>query len=124
MQPGDLMPFFKISRIDGSAVDYRNIWQRRNLLLVLVPAGEPKWAAYVAQLSPRASDLAAHDTEFIVTCDRVPGAPSPGIVVADRWGEIFYVGATEAGSLPSPDELIEWLRYVQHQCPECQGEAR
>jgi hypothetical protein len=26
--------------------------------------------------------------------------------------------------LPDADALMEWLRYVQMQCPECQGESR
>jgi hypothetical protein len=24
----------------------------------------------------------------------------------------------------SMDEILEWLRYIDHECPECQGEAR
>ena len=27
-------------------------------------------------------------------------------------------------AVPSLDDLLEWLRYVQHRCPECEGEAR
>jgi hypothetical protein len=46
-------------------------------------------------------------------------------VVADRWGEIYYLqGADRTGDLPTPHELAEWLRYVRNECPECQGEAR
>jgi len=26
--------------------------------------------------------------------------------------------------LAGPDAVIEWLRYVQHQGPECHGESR
>jgi hypothetical protein len=24
----------------------------------------------------------------------------------------------------SMDEILEWLRYIDHECPQCQGEAR
>jgi hypothetical protein len=45
-------------------------------------------------------------------------------VVADRWGEIKLVaGATSVAELPSADELVEWVRFVQCACPECEGEA-
>ena len=70
------------------------------------------------------SELTGDDNAFVITRDRVSGLPSPGVVVADRWGEIQYVAdAAGVDDLPSPQELIEWLQYVQSQCPECQGEA-
>jgi hypothetical protein len=51
--------------------------------------------------------------------------PSPGVVVADRWGEVYYVQeADRAAALPPPAELIDWLRFVRDECPECQGETR
>jgi hypothetical protein len=68
--------------------------------------------------------LTERHTECVITRDVVAGAPSPGIVVADRWGEIVHVARGSQGTpLPEPDELLEWIDYVQHQCPECQGEA-
>ena len=60
-----------------------------------------------------------------MTQDGVPGIPSPGVIVADRWGEVAYVVATSAvADLPPPQELIDWLAYVQTQCPECEGEVK
>ena len=69
--------------------------------------------------------LTAHDTECVITREQVEGVPCPGVITADRWGEICFVA--EAGTiaaLPPVAELVEWLHYVQIQCPECQGEAR
>jgi hypothetical protein len=65
------------------------------------------------------------DTEWIVTRDAVEGLPCPGVVVADQWGEIAHVvRSLQVEDLPAPDELIEWVRYLQYRCPECEGEAK
>jgi hypothetical protein len=80
---------------------------------------------FLDQLTSQMSELTGDDTACVITRDNVSGVPRPGIVVADRWGEIHHVaGGETVDDLPSPHELIEWLRYVQHQCPECEGEAR
>jgi hypothetical protein len=48
----------------------------------------------------------------------------PATAFADRWGEIVFIaGGTAAADLPRPHEVTEWVEYVQHQCPECEGEA-
>jgi hypothetical protein len=122
----DLMQMFTATNtVDGATVDYRDLWQRKNLLLVSVPQDDPTGSMYRESLVSRAADLRAHDTAFIFTTDAIAGVPSPGVVVADRWGEIGYVeAAPTAAELPGPDDLVDWLRYVQSQCPECQGETR
>lgn len=53
------------------------------------------------------------------------GIPTGGGVVADQWGEIFhtYPSAPPTHELPQADEVVEWMRFVAIQCPECQGEA-
>ena len=81
--------------------------------------------AYVALLAARAGVLQEGDARLVITADPIPGMPAPGVLVADQWGEIYLVeGADRAAQLPPPDDLADWLRYVQMQCPECQGEIR
>lgn len=42
------------------------------------------------------------------------------LLVADRFGEVFLrEEADEADALPEPDAVLEWLRYLATQCPEC-----
>jgi hypothetical protein len=121
----DLMPMFSASSADGTVIRYSDIWQRKNLLLVSLVNDDATAAAYVKSLSVLEPNLAAHDTALIVTMTRIEGIPAPGIVVSDRWGEIYYVQAADrASGLLAPDELMEWLRYVRNECPECQGETR
>lgn len=122
----DLMPMFTApNRADGTPVDYRGIWQRKNLVLVTLPDDDPTADSYAKSLSIRQPELTSEDTRLIITSSRIDGIPAPGVVVADRWGEVYYVAsATRAFELPEPDELMEWVRYVRNECPECQGETR
>lgn len=126
LQPHDQVPHFTVTTRDRAEAAYGALWQRKNLLLVLLPDTEPEAAAeYASRLDAQMLELTANDTACIVTGDDVPGAPNPGVLVADRWGEIYFVaGGERVAGLPPVSELLEWLRYVQHECPECQGETR
>lgn len=49
------------------------------------------------------------------------GIRGAAVVIADEWGEIFF--AADAGAeqaLPTPDEIVEWVRFISIQCPECE----
>jgi hypothetical protein len=122
----DPMPMFTVtSDLDEASFAYASVWQRNNLLLVCLRHGDSTSAPYTARLVERSDDFRAHDVKVVVTQDTIPGIPSPGVVVADRWGEIHFIQAADrADALPAIDELLEWLRFVQIQCPECQGETR
>ena len=126
LQTGDLVPHFTVTTLSGENFGYSDIWQRNNLVLVLLPDAESAASTkFVDQLTARMSELTGDDSACVITRDSVSGVPNPGIVVADRWGEIRHVaGGKTVDDLPGPDDLIEWLRYVQNQCPECEGEAK
>jgi hypothetical protein len=127
LQAGDLVPHFAVTNLQGETVSYSTIWQRRSLVLITVPSSDPDgtFGHYVSQLTAQGPALQRSGCEWIVTRDAVTGVPCPGVVVADRWGEIVHIAAgSEARELPLPQELVEWVTYVQHQCPECEGEAK
>jgi hypothetical protein len=126
LQRGEQIPHFDATRRDTSRFRYSDIWQRRNLLLVLLPAeSSPESERYEAQLAKHAAALTLHNAETVISSDVVPGLCAPGVLIADRWGEVHFAHeAARVADLPSADELLEWLEYVQHQCPECEGEAR
>jgi len=124
LKPGDILPHFTVTELDGRQVDYSSIWQRRNLVLVMLPDSGPSSREYARQLASRLDSQADH-TAWIATTDRVPGLPSPGAIVADRWGELNHVAsAASVAGLPSVDALAEWVEYVRYRCPECEGEAK
>ena len=95
-------------------------------MLVALPTAESEApGTYVSQLVGLRSEFTAKDAECVVTADRVPGIPSPAVVVADRWGEIVHVAtASQVDDLTSPEELLDWVDYLDRRCPECEGEAK
>ena len=126
LQRGDSVPHFEIKTVGGELFSYSTIWQRRNLVLVALPAAESESpGSYISRLMARQSEFSAKDAECVMTRDRVPGIPSPGVVVADRWGEIAHVATTsQVDDLTSPEELLDWVGYLERRCPECEGEAK
>jgi hypothetical protein len=42
----------------------------------------------------------------------------PAICISDRYGEVYF-SAFFADTAPSADNVLEWLRYIEIQCPEC-----
>ena len=124
MERGEQLPHFTVTTFDGRRVEYADLWQQKNVVLVAVPA-DGSADAYASDLLCKHNLLAAHDAAAVVTADPVEGLPPGSVLVADRWGEIqFIVSGQPVGALPSVPELVEWLEHVQHQCPECQGETR
>jgi peroxiredoxin len=126
LQRGDSIPHFDVKTNEDRRISYRTIWQRRNLVLISLPdrtcAG---CEAYIAHLTVQIAAFAGLNSECVITRSRVPGIPSPSVIVADKWGEIVYVAtASDVADLPAAQELVDWVNYLQTQCPECEGEAR
>jgi hypothetical protein len=125
LHPGDPLPHFEVTDLYGKRVDYSSIWQRKNLVLVMLSDTDPSSQSYADQLMARGRDSMEDDTEWVVTRDRIAGMSSLCAVVADRWGELMHVAhAQDVAHLPVPDELLEWVDYLRNRCPECEGEAR
>ena len=125
LKPGDLLPHFTATDLYGGRIDYSSIWQRKNLVLVMLPDAGSSSRSYAEQLMALARDAKKDDTAWLVTRDRIAGMPNPGAVIADRWGELVHITeAPDVAHLPAPDDLVEWVTYVQHRCPECEGETR
>jgi peroxiredoxin len=126
LQPGDSIPHFEVKTLGGELFSYSTVWQRRNLVLLAIPAAESEApGAYLSRLVALRPELTAKDAECVVTRDRVPGIQSPAVVVADKWGEIVHVAtASQVDHLTSPQELLDWVEYLDRRCPECEGEAR
>ncbi len=133
LRPGDELPDFDGVTLDGRTVNYRrDLWQKK--FVVLVAFASPASAdaqAYRSALLNRERELTSHETALLFLAGGKDGAPStapvpvPSVVIADRWGEVRDVQhpADERG-LPAPDAIVEWLRFVQVECPECEGETK
>jgi hypothetical protein len=132
IEVGGQIPHVEWITTRGQRVRYRDIWQRRLLILIAThDARSPGARAYQQALdeSPR---LTRPDTAIVVfepaaqddpAAAQLPSAPS--VTIADRWGEVQHVARGGSDSdLPQPPTLVEWLEYVAMKCPECEGEAR
>ena len=125
LERGDAVPHFEARTHRGEQFGYSTIWQHRNLILVTLPDAESDLSDnYTAALMAAAEEF-NRDTTCVITRDSIPGMPTPGALVADRWGEIVYIAAaSDVAGLPPPQDLRDWIGYVQTRCPECEGEAR
>jgi hypothetical protein len=123
---GDTVPHFEVRTLQGELFSYSSIWQRKNLLLVTLPtldAGSTE--DYLTELSTRLQHLGDQALEYVITRDLIPGISASAVLVADRWGEIVYtVEASDVAGLPAPQDVLEWVNYLNNRCPECEGEAR
>ena len=124
LQSGDAVPHFELQNVDGAVVRYSAIWQRRNLVLVRLPATGAD-DQYIDELRARATAFDDHVSTCVITRGSIAGLPAPGLLVADRWGEIVHVVTSPSVTgLPSVDRLLQWLEAIEYRCPECEGEAR
>lgn len=122
---GAQVPHFDVSSIDGRRIAYSTIWQRKDLLLVALSEEEVRTSQALLSALAEAVRNHAADAACVITTAEIPGVPRPGVLVADKWGEVHFVAAAEtAAGLPAPEELVDWVQYVQTKCPECQGEAK
>lgn len=116
LQRRDLIPHFVVTTLAGHEVRYADIWHRRFLVLVCVPDPAEAAVAYAARLASMC-DESIVDTACVVTTMLVAGVPRPGLVVADRYGEVAFVTAADAvEQLPPPDDVESSLRTVAMRC--------
>jgi hypothetical protein len=114
-------PHFEVATVDAGRVRYRDIWQRRNLVLVVL-GQRPAAERYAAHLHANRHEFDEADADVVVTTDSIPGLPAAVVVVADRWGEIQHLeplNSDTSAQLPSVREILAWVQFVQMQCPEC-----
>ena len=118
---GDALPFFDVVTVDGTRVAYEQFWQQRNVVLVSLSSEATVYERQlVTALIGRRAEFDALEAVCVVMRDAVAGVPQPGVVIADRWGEVQSV----ASGLPEPQDLLDTLEYLQQKCPECEGESR
>ncbi|HEX6308152.1 MAG TPA: hypothetical protein VFZ69_08195 [Longimicrobiales bacterium] len=70
-----------------------------------------------------AAELRAAVVQLLLTPDPASalGVHVPALVIADEWGEVYFsVHAGDGHDFPDPAEVIEWIRFIAIQCPECE----
>lgn len=128
--PGRVSPVLVL--VDRAECDACRAWLRR---LAAVSSDIAEWDGRVIVVVPASPEDAARIVDdapppfaILADPDRALAArlaiSTPALVIADQYGEIHHAAsAGDAHELPDPAEVIDWLRYLAIQCPECQGEA-
>ncbi len=108
--------------LDGRAVQVYDFRGRRNLVLIFT--GADREEALLSALRASAADLKEEEAAVLIadpTGDlrRYYGAVDhSALYITDRYGEIFFVAQAPARALPGVKEILEWLRFINAQCPE------
>jgi hypothetical protein len=141
---GDCLPDMEFVTIAGVRKRLSDFKGRKNLLVILTgDDGDSLPAAMVTA----ALDINRHDGHVIVILpDPSPeamrwpfdvvadpdgavrrrfscgdsGKPRLSVFTTDRWGEVAFACQTGQGDpAPAADDVLDWLRFVDQQCPEC-----
>ena len=124
LRPGDHVPHVSFRTTDGHTVSYADLWQRKNLIFVSLPA-EAAFSGYATGLEQGLRPALPADTSLVISHDALAELPAPVVLVADKWGEIHFAQTgTQPADLPDADAVLECLTDVRVQCPECQGETK
>ena len=112
---GMQLPHLTFLTVAGDRIVYRDFWQHHSVAIVCVADGTAAQPFIDA-----AAEFDRQDAICIVTRESHGALPCPGIVVADRWGEIAHVGE----AVPPVEDVLAWIEHLAHRCPECEGEVR
>lgn len=144
--PGEMLPDFALPSSRRAPLGPRAYKRRRNLVLAFVQAEDgDRCGKWLRRLAERQAELAEEDAEVLVVVEgpierlEALALPFPlladesgavharygargrsAVFIADRYGEIRerWVISDGPGRLPSPDEVIAWLRLIEIECPE------
>jgi peroxiredoxin len=109
-----------LDTLAGASADFA-VWDGRLLAVFDSPPGRgTRTEEEVEAGAPTFPFAAAVDEEHRLrrSCGLRPAETA--VIIADRWGEIYFVATDEGESaLPNAATIEEWLRYLATQCPEC-----
>jgi hypothetical protein len=126
------------SRYDAAGGSERELRQGRGAQVIVPCDSDDDRIAYVRRLAAHGEELRVWGAElFAIVADGRADSSLAGVtwliapdgaarsdvavVVTDQWGEVYFgVSGVAVDALPSPDEIIEWVRFVAIQCEECE----
>jgi hypothetical protein len=130
-----MVPDLQLPASGGATVPLRSARGETTVIFWRHPFKCPDCDRYLATIADTADEFGVWEARLLVLASAaVNRGPIPfgtvaengmlalegaGLLVADRYGQIFYVLQTDAKhELPSPRELTEWLKYLGTLCPE------
>jgi hypothetical protein len=143
---GAFLPYLELAAAPGGrSVALRPRGRQATVAVRVHSAACPECRRYLSAVAGAASDLAAWDGRVVVllpgalgdaetmrrelalpfpvaseALDQAPLIDGAGVVIADRYGQIYHVADAGTGHevLLPPRELEEWLKFLATQCPE------
>ncbi len=104
------------------ATNYAQLREEQAEVLAILQCDRERAARIAHQMSLPFPLLVDEDGRFYRAAgaeDRY-GHPATAIYVADVFGEVFAVYRTiEGQTMPSAQEIVKWLSFINRQCPEC-----
>jgi len=114
---GQDLPEISGAASDGRKIHTSDLRGRKNTVIIF--SGEPSDESsqeLIRALSDRHSEIQDEEAEIIVCEDNE--LHRAAICIADRYGEVYF-SAFFSDTAPSAENVLEWLRYIEIQCPEC-----
>ncbi len=103
------------------SAEYENILVEEAELIVVLPGTPEEARALKHDFRLRCPVLYDKDQDIYRRLDALGagGQPRAAILITDRYGEIYKAVVTEdERELPNITEILNWLNFVEIQCPE------
>lgn len=106
------------------AQHYRSFQEWETQVLALVPGSQEEIQKLCSEIDipyPVAIDQSGVASfKLGLAPQRGTQGPQAGLTITDRWGEIYETcKASQTHRLPSVEEILNTLRFIEIQCPEC-----
>ena len=85
------------------------------------------WGADILAISPdplstRDTVLARLGIPVLEDPEHVLADGRVNVLIADEWGEVHFAGEPSGmHSRVAPEDVLEWVKFIAIQCPECEG---
>ncbi len=104
---------------DGARVYLSDFRGHRNIVLIFADAAT---APLLRDLGSANSELSEEQATVLSATDeqarQAYGVKQGAVFIADRWGEVYFVATIPPERLPGVAEILDWLRFINSQCPE------
>ncbi len=144
-QPGDVLPRIRLHTRQGREADSWALRQRRSLLILRAGPGacgpdllealaesavELEWLEVSVWVlaEPETVPPAALPERWEVSRDGNAGLAVsgealrlPAALLADRYGAVYAVWPADGGDGPEPGDILDTVRLMNAECPECGG---
>lgn len=130
LERGMMLRDISATTLEGVPAWLSDFRGRRNLVLIFAGTNGEE-GRLLSELRQSREELREEEAVVAILSDADPesrawygaltagGAPHAALYITDRYGEIYFAAHPERGQpLPSAAEVLDWLRFINSQCPE------